>query len=98
MTATRWDVARRTHQCTLCPTVIGAGEQFRQYTPKNLPICIACAKRTTGEDPPPDMPVQPLVPALKPPPVWNEPTEPLLMSTKERRLRTRYRERQMGLD
>ena len=85
---TRWDVARVILRCWRCPATIIEGEQYRLYTTQNRPVCIACAKQCTDEEPPADMPMQPSR-VLKPPPVWREPNEPLLMSTKERRLRSR---------
>ena len=66
----RWDVARADVNCHRCAELIIAGEQLRQFGPKNWPTCIACAKKATGEDPPPDMPVIPTVPLLKQPDQW----------------------------
>lgn len=75
MATNRWDVARRSLACHRCSDVIGAGEQYRQFGPRDWPTCIDCAKKATGEDPPADMPIIPTVPTLKPPVEWFDPNQ-----------------------
>ena len=101
MSSHRWDVARTVLTCIRGGEEILEGEQNRHFGPTNKPVCIACAKTATGEDPPPDMPAIPRLPTLKPPQEWFQPTDfcpappqiPILASKnhRERILRARRR-------
>lgn len=102
MAPNRWDVAREDGTCHRCQALIIAGEQYRQFGPKNWPTCIDCAKQATGEDPPPDMPEIPRLPTLKPPAEWFDPNQgmppvetviPPLASAKQRERILRARRR-----
>lgn len=90
MSAARWSVMRPGPRvrCYRCPTIIGAGEQYRLVTSKDLPYCAACATAAFGEDPPPTMPTQP-TPKPKPPEVW----KPVSRSSGATQLTRQIRER-----
>lgn len=87
----RWDITRGSaFKCQRCDTVIGTGEPYRLITTADLKYCAPCAKHTTGEEPPADLPVRRIADQLKVPDAITNRVPPALpfASASEMALRT----------